>query len=94
MAEEKDKTIEEKVIEIITDQFGIDKTEIKLETSFTEDLNADSLDQVELVMEFEDKFDMKISDEDARKMQRVGDVVKYIKSYEKKQRPNTEYGAT
>lgn len=94
MAEEKDKTIEEKVIEIITDQFGIDKTEIKLETSFTEDLNADSLDQVELVMEFEDKFDMKISDEDARKMQRVGDVVKYIKSYEKKQRPNTEYGTT
>ena len=70
--------IESKVIEIISEQMGVDKAEISRETSFINDLNADSLDTVELVMEFEDEFDMSIPDEEAEKIQTVGAAVDYI----------------
>jgi acyl carrier protein len=72
------KAIEEKVIEIISEQMGVDKSEITRETSFINDLNADSLDTVELVMEFEDEFDTSIPDEDAEKIQTVGAAIDYI----------------
>ncbi|MDD5459108.1 MAG: acyl carrier protein [Phycisphaerae bacterium] len=72
------KAIEEKVIDIISEQMGTDKAEITRETSFINDLNADSLDTVELVMEFEDEFDMSIPDEEAEKIQTVGAAVDYI----------------
>ena len=70
--------IETKVIEIISEQMGVDKSEITRETSFINDLNADSLDTVELVMEFEDEFDMSIPDEEAEKIQTVGAAIDYI----------------
>jgi len=70
--------IESKVIDIISEQMGADKSEIKRETSFINDLNADSLDTVELVMEFEDEFDMSIPDEEAEKIQTVGAAIDYI----------------
>ena len=72
------KDIENKVIDIICEQMGADKNEITRETSFINDLNADSLDTVELVMEFEDAFDMSIPDEDAEKIQTVGAAVDYV----------------
>ena len=78
-AEEVDiQEIEGKVIEIISEQMGVDKSEIARETSFINDLNADSLDTVELVMEFEDEFDMSIPVEEAEKIQTVGAAVDYI----------------
>jgi acyl carrier protein len=76
--------IEEKVIEIVADQMGVDKTEITRETSFVNDLNADSLDTVELVMEFEDEFEMSIPDEEAEKIQTVGQAIDYIKEHANK----------
>lgn len=72
------QAIEQKVIEIISEQMGVDKSEITRETSFINDLNADSLDTVELVMEFEDEFDMSIPDEEAEKIQTVGAAIAYI----------------
>ena len=72
------KEIESKVIDIISEQMGADKSEITRETSFINDLNADSLDTVELVMEFEDEFDMSIPDEEAEKIQTVGAAIDYI----------------
>lgn len=72
------KTVESKVIEIVSEQMGVDKAEISRETSFINDLNADSLDTVELVMEFEDAFDMSIPDEEAEKIQTVGAAIDYI----------------
>jgi acyl carrier protein len=72
------KAIETRVIEIISEQMGKDKEQITRETSFINDLNADSLDTVELVMEFEDEFDMSIPDEEAEKIQTVGAAVDYI----------------
>jgi acyl carrier protein len=74
------QAIEKKVIEIISEQMGADKSEITRETSFINDLNADSLDTVELVMEFEDEFDISIPDEDAEKIQTVGAAIDYIKN--------------
>jgi len=73
--------IEERVIEIVSDQMGVDKSEITRETSFVNDLNADSLDTVELVMEFEDEFDLNIPDEDAEKIQTVGEAIKYVEEH-------------
>ncbi len=73
-----EQEIFEKVAAIVAEQMGVDKNEIKKETSFVNDLNADSLDTVELVMEFEDEFDMSIPDEEAEKIQTVGDAVHYI----------------
>lgn len=70
--------IEAKVTEIVSEQMGVDKGEIARETSFINDLNADSLDTVELVMEFEDEFDMSIPDEEAEKIQTVGAAIDYI----------------
>jgi acyl carrier protein len=70
--------IEAKVVEIVSEQMGVDKSEITRDTSFINDLNADSLDTVELVMEFEDEFDMSIPDEEAEKIQTVGAAIDYI----------------
>ena len=70
--------IESKVVEIVGEQMGVDKSEISRDTSFINDLNADSLDTVELVMEFEDEFDMSIPDEEAEKIQTVGAAIDYI----------------
>jgi len=72
------QAIENKVTDIISEQMGVDKSEITRETSFINDLNADSLDTVELVMEFEDEFDMSIPDEEAEKIQTVGAAIDYI----------------
>ena len=71
--------IEAKVIEIVAEQMGVEKGEISRETSFANDLNADSLDTVELVMEFEDEFETSIPDEQAEKIQTVGQAIAYIK---------------
>jgi acyl carrier protein len=76
--------IEERVKEIIIKQMGANKDQIAPETSFVNDLGADSLDTVELVMEFEDAFDMNIPDDDAEKIQTVGDAIKYIKENSQK----------
>ena len=78
-AEELDaQTIEKKVISIISEQMGAEESEIRRQTSFINDLNADSLDTVELVMEFEDEFDMSIPDEEAEKIQTVGAAIDYV----------------
>ncbi len=77
------QAIKDKVIGIISEQMGVDKSEITRETSFINDLNADSLDTVELVMEFEDEFDMSIPDEEAEKIQTVGAAVDYVVSIAK-----------
>jgi len=76
--------IEDKVIEIVAEQMGVDKSEVTRETSFVNDLNADSLDTVELVMEFEDEFEMSIPDEEAEKIQTVGQAIDYINEHAKK----------
>ncbi|MFQ5747847.1 MAG: acyl carrier protein [Planctomycetota bacterium] len=70
--------IQEKVYEIICEHMGASRDKLALETSFINDLGADSLDTVELVMEFESAFDITIPDEDAEKIQTVGDAIKYI----------------
>ncbi len=72
------QAIENKIIDIISEQMGVDKADVSKETSFINDLNADSLDTVELVMEFEDEFDISIPDEEAEKIQTVGSAVSYI----------------
>ena len=72
------ETIEAKIVEIVSEQMGVDKSEVNRDTSFINDLNADSLDTVELVMEFEDEFDMSIPDEEAEKIQTVGAAIEYI----------------
>jgi acyl carrier protein len=71
--------IEAKVKEIIMNKLGVEESQITTEASFTNDLGADSLDTVELVMEFEKAFNLQIPDEDAEKISTVGDAVKYIK---------------
>ncbi|ARN56381.1 acyl carrier protein [Sedimentisphaera salicampi] len=68
----------EKVVEIVSEQMGVDPESITEETSFINDLNADSLDTVELVMEFEDAFDTSIPEEEAEKIQTVSAAVDYI----------------
>ena len=70
--------IETKVKKIVAEQMGVAESEISRETSFVNDLNADSLDTVELVMEFEDEFEMSIPDEEAEKIQPVGMAIDYI----------------
>lgn len=68
-----------KVRSIIVDKLGVDEDSISDESSFTNDLGADSLDTVELIMEFEKEFDLTISDEDAEKIATVGDAISYLK---------------
>ncbi len=70
----------EKVKEIIVSKLGVDAAQVTPEASFTNDLGADSLDTVELVMEFEKAFNIQIPDEDAEKIANVGDVINYLKS--------------
>ena len=70
--------VEATVKEIIVEQLGVDEAQVKAEASFIDDLGADSLDTVELVMAFEEKFDIEIPDEDAEKMKTVGDAVAYL----------------
>ncbi len=69
----------DKVKEIIVEQLGVDEEEVTLQASFVDDLGADSLDIVELVMALEEEFDLEIPDEDAEKIASVGDAVNYIK---------------
>ncbi|HBL48053.1 MAG TPA: acyl carrier protein, partial [Planctomycetaceae bacterium] len=71
-------SIEEKVVGIVSEQLGHPKEDITLDSKFIDDLKADSLDIVELVMEFEDEFDVTIPDDDYDKIKTVGDVVGYI----------------
>jgi len=71
----------ERVINIVADRLGADKEKVTLEASFKEDLNADSLDVVELIMELEDEFNIEISDEDAEGISTVGEVLNYIESH-------------
>lgn len=75
-----DKSIEDRVKDIIVDQLGVNADQVTLEAKFIEDLGADSLDTVELVMAFEEEFEIEVPDEEAEKLQSVGDVVTYIKS--------------
>jgi acyl carrier protein len=70
--------VEEKVKEIIAKQLGVEQSEVTAEASFVEDLGADSLDTVELVMAFEEAFNIEIPDEDAEKISKVKDAVDYI----------------
>jgi acyl carrier protein len=72
--------IAEKVKKIIVDRLGVDESEVTSDASFTNDLGADSLDTVELIMEFEKEFDTTIPDEDAEKIQTVGQAIAYIES--------------
>ncbi len=74
-----DKSIEERVKEIIVEQLGVNPEQVTPEASFIDDLGADSLDIVELVMAFEEEFNVEVPDEDAEKLQKVGDVITYIK---------------
>jgi acyl carrier protein len=73
------KPVEERVKEIICEQLGVEEEEVHPNAKFIEDLGADSLDTVELVMAFEEEFDLEIPDEDAEKIATVGDAISYIK---------------
>lgn len=71
-------SVGERVIDIVADQLGVDKEKVKPETSFVNDLGADSLDTVELVMELEEEFDINIPDDAAEKIQTVGQAIEFI----------------
>ncbi len=73
--------LEDQVKEIIVEQLGVDKGDVKMESHFVDDLGADSLDTVELVMKLEEDFDIEIPDEDAEKIQTVRDAIEYITSH-------------
>ena len=75
-----DKSIEDRVKDIIVDQLGVNADKVTPEAKFVEDLGADSLDTVELVMAFEEEFDIEVPDEEAEKLQAVADVISYINS--------------
>jgi acyl carrier protein len=71
-------SVEERVVNIVAEQLGVDKDKIKLESNFVNDLGADSLDTVELVMELEEEFDINIADDAAEKIQTVGEAIDHI----------------
>lgn len=71
----------EKVKEIVSNILGVDADEVTMESSFMDDLGADSLDVVELIMDLQDEFNLEIPDEEAEKIHTVGDVVEYIKEH-------------
>ncbi len=73
-----EQEIEDKVISIVCEQMGVERGEVSKTTSFVNDLNADSLDTVELVMELEDEFELSIPDDDAEQIQTVGQAIQYI----------------
>ena len=77
-----DGTTFERLKKIIVEQLGVDEEEVTIGASFVEDLNADSLDLVELIMSLEEEFGMEISDEDAEKIQKVSDAVEYIEEHQ------------
>jgi len=77
--------VEERVKSIISEQLGVDAEEVTAEKAFVEDLGADSLDTVELIMAFEEEFGVEISDEDAEKIRKVQDAVSYIEQRAKAQ---------
>ena len=81
--EEKNKELIEKIKQIIGEQLGVDEAEVTSSASFVDDLGADSLDQVELVMALEEAFGLEISDEDAEKMRTVQDAIDYIDKHAK-----------
>jgi len=74
-------SIEERVKQIIVEQLGVNESEVNPSAKFIDDLGADSLDLVELVMALEEEYNMEISDEDAEKIQSVGDAIEYIKGH-------------
>jgi acyl carrier protein len=76
--EERSMSVEERVKSIIVEQLGVDADEVTADASFVEDLGADSLDQVELIMAFEEEFGVEISDDEAEKIRKVKDAVEYI----------------
>ncbi|MBN1823284.1 MAG: acyl carrier protein [Endomicrobiales bacterium] len=76
--------VEARVKEIIVEQLGVDPAEVTPQSSFVNDLGADSLDTVELVMAFEEEFGLEIPDEDAEKIQTVGQAIDYIKNHQPK----------
>lgn len=76
--EDMEKEIEKEIIDIVVEQLGVDASEVTRDKSFVEDLNADSLDQTELIMTFEEKLNIEISEEDAMSLKTVGDVILYI----------------
>lgn len=77
-------SLEQEVIDIVVEQLGVDPEEVTEDKKFVEDLNADSLDQTELIMTFEEKLDLEISEEEAQELKTVGDVISYIR---RKKRP-------
>ena len=81
MAASRDEVFE-RVKEVLSEQLGVDESEVTEEANFQEDLDADSLDLVELIMELEDRFAIKISDEDAQTIQTVGQAVDYVTSHQ------------
>jgi len=74
--------LEEKICSIVADQLGVAEDEVKPESRFIEDLGADSLDIVELIMAMEEEFETEIPDEEAEKIQTVGDTIEYIKAHQ------------
>jgi acyl carrier protein len=83
MATEENKELLGKVKQIISEQLGVDEDEVTTTASFVDDLGADSLDQVELVMALEEKFEIEIPDDDAEKMRTVQDAIDYIEKHAK-----------
>ena len=81
--EESSMSVAERVKQIIVEQLGVDENQVDPSASFVDDLGADSLDIVELVMAFEEAFDLDIPDEDAEKIKTVGDAIKYIEDKKK-----------
>ena len=74
-------SIEERIVELITNQLGVEKSEVVPDATFVDDLGADSLDLVELIMAMEEELDLEIADEEAEKLRTVQDVINYIKAH-------------